>query len=267
MFKQNLKVIGKIMGVEVTERTNAKGVEQVSCKVKFQMLPSKTMIFVENLSNKATMPSFVEGNIEQYLAMQDRLKEKEDIYGYLNIYPSKKSKETIQYNYVEHQTSSKDGSLWLKAKGFVQELEQEVIDDETFVVVKGFKGDYRVSVNDVEESYLTAVMLVESFDDEYIYLTNGAEQYPVNLRINKTTPNNPTVGQGYTFVLKFTKGEKVEVAPVEEISFDSETLKTKFLFMPDKIEIIDVATCRGYEDNKLKGKTSKANDMASMFMD
>lgn len=270
-FQQKTKLVGKLVSAEVKEFTSKAGKEMVSTKAKIKVLPQNVMMFVDSISVKATMPSFVLAQIEQYNAMAEQLTNGEDVYVGLNIYPSKKGKELIQYNYI-YQETIEDGATFLKAKGFVQPLASEIVIDEetgeedTLVTIKGFKDDYQVSVRNIDDPKIEVTMIVEDYNDEEIFLTNGDDKYPVNLKVeNAQSKTPPTIGQGYSFSLTLVKGKKIELEREENLlDFNQTELKNKFIFLPDTFRINAVAICKSYKSDKFSKKDNK-NEMGDML--
>lgn len=240
-------LIGRVVFGGVQQKNTKEGKAYEEFNVGLQ-LPNGSTVFVRNrifektreVNALRTRIEFLERIVEEY--------KNEDIYARLRLNPDSGTGEN---KYAKFSTfMNKEGKISFSAEGFLDEVECELKDDVPHLVFKNQKGDTYTTEFSKFNTDLTIVGYVKEVDEKLVTVVDSDNDYPVqwNVAATENIASQLKIGQMYGFVVKFTKGAKIEAASAENsdiFSFtqDFSVRTSKSEFESDRLDLINGGIC------------------------
>ena len=277
MFRQILSTVIKVKGMEVKEFDKKDGSGKlIVLETKGTLVPEGVYVTVSKMiSLKPNLHAFIQGQIDKFkndiLTFDGNQETGIDTYAKVFFKPKEKKVGNVlkveQYDKI-YTDILEDGREFLKIDSWVSLLESGKEGEREFVVFESMRGNKKIFIDQLTPSSLEVTMLVLSQQEDRVLLTSGGD-YPKELVIY-TNPESKVkgkakIGQGYKFILGFTKGKRLGNIVTDEavdVSWDAPAAKsTGSSFEKDKLTIYGVGIEKGF----ILGGMSDVDPMDAMM--
>lgn len=209
----NLKttITGRIYSVKRKDTTTNAGAPRVIFNTTFRLSNGMFLFIKNSMTENALAVQYIKQNHDMLDDLCSRNLKEEEVYGELYIAPNKDT-GVNKYSNFSSYVRSDDGTVGHSAEGFFKIVDSSVDEDENAILTySNQKGEtWEKRFVDIKNR-ISLNMYVEKCEEDRIFLTDGADEYPTRnvIHLPEGVENKAKVGNQYRFLCEFIKGKKI----------------------------------------------------------